>query len=302
MDTQSLPAPAEMLSDDLKRINGIGPGLEHRLHECGIRTFAQLAAMSPAEIADRVAGLAGASAEKIAHQDWVGQARALVAEPAPTGQPAGSVSTGNRQRYATFIIELLLDEDNNVRRTRMVHVQEGQEDTWAGWTETRLLDFVTGHAALRLPATPAPASPVAEAATVAEPTPAAAPVAQLGGRLHLAAMEVVIPDSPNPRRLLRAGQPFNIHLTLDLAELVAPPGPTLNYTATVYAKSLAGGARQMITQAQGVAIPGGKQLMTMAGTPLPPGDYRLEAVVTVALPADGAHLMAYIEDELLEIY
>ena len=44
--------------------------------------------------------------------------------------------------YATFVIELLLDEHGNVRRTRVVHVQTGTEQKWAGWDEERLLSFI----------------------------------------------------------------------------------------------------------------------------------------------------------------
>jgi hypothetical protein len=52
------------------------------------------------------------------------------------GQPA------DRQHYSTFVVELLLDEHNDVRRTRVVHVQTGIEKKWAGWDEERLLAFL----------------------------------------------------------------------------------------------------------------------------------------------------------------
>jgi hypothetical protein len=66
--------------DDLKLINGIGPAVEKRLNGVGILTFAQLAALSPADIAAAVADIAGLSAERIVKQDWIGQARRLAAE------------------------------------------------------------------------------------------------------------------------------------------------------------------------------------------------------------------------------
>lgn len=49
------------------------------------------------------------------------------------GQPA------DRQQYSTFVVELLLDEHGAVRRTRVVHIQTGTEQAWAGWDEERLL-------------------------------------------------------------------------------------------------------------------------------------------------------------------
>jgi hypothetical protein len=66
--------------DDLKLINGIGKAVEDRLHDHGIYTFAQLVALSPADIAAAVAGLAGLSAERIMKQDWIGQARKLASK------------------------------------------------------------------------------------------------------------------------------------------------------------------------------------------------------------------------------
>jgi predicted flap endonuclease-1-like 5' DNA nuclease len=69
-------------TDDLKLINGIGPGVESRLHGVGIYTFAQLAALSPADIAASVSGLAGLTTERIIKQDWIGQARKLALESA----------------------------------------------------------------------------------------------------------------------------------------------------------------------------------------------------------------------------
>lgn len=67
--------------DDLKLINGIGPVVEQRLNRvAGIYTYTQLAALSPADIAAAVAGLAGLSAERIKKQDWIGQARKLASK------------------------------------------------------------------------------------------------------------------------------------------------------------------------------------------------------------------------------
>jgi len=46
----------------------------------------------------------------------------------------------------------LVDEDNQVRRTNIVHVQKGAEQNWAGWDEQRLIAFVVKHAALTVTA------------------------------------------------------------------------------------------------------------------------------------------------------
>ncbi|WEX78610.1 NADH:ubiquinone oxidoreductase [Sinorhizobium numidicum] len=62
-------------ADDLKRISGIGPKLEHVLNGKGIRRFADIAALSKADVArlDAELGLGG----RIVRDDWVGQAKVL---------------------------------------------------------------------------------------------------------------------------------------------------------------------------------------------------------------------------------
>lgn len=61
--------------DDLKRISGVGPKLEHVLNGMGIRTYAQIAAWTPEDIArvDDQLQFGG----RIGRDDWVGQASAL---------------------------------------------------------------------------------------------------------------------------------------------------------------------------------------------------------------------------------
>ncbi|MFL5805446.1 MAG: M36 family metallopeptidase [Roseiflexaceae bacterium] len=174
------PREDESIADDLKLINGIKTGMERRLHSVGIRTYAKIAAMTPAELAAAV-GMPGYSAERIAKQDWIGQARELAGlplsdaeQPAQTEVLAGLVDLHaeeqsdlaprepgqetaepvSRQHYEMFNVQLLLDENNEVRRTHVVHfdqggLQKGGEDTWAGWEDGRLVSFFVEQAALR---------------------------------------------------------------------------------------------------------------------------------------------------------
>jgi hypothetical protein len=57
----------------------------------------------------------------------------------------------DRQGYETFVVELLVDEHRAVRRTRVVHVQSGAEERWAGWDRERLLRFVVTLPDLHVP-------------------------------------------------------------------------------------------------------------------------------------------------------
>ena len=74
--------------DDFKLITGIGPAIERRLHEVGITTFAQLAALSPDGLATLMDNVAGVSAERIAKQDWTGRAEALASTSMASVQAA----------------------------------------------------------------------------------------------------------------------------------------------------------------------------------------------------------------------
>jgi predicted flap endonuclease-1-like 5' DNA nuclease len=63
-------------SDDLKLINGIGPVLEGKLRAAGIQRYAQIAALTDADIEQLEAAVIHLSG-RIRRDDWIGQARAL---------------------------------------------------------------------------------------------------------------------------------------------------------------------------------------------------------------------------------
>ncbi len=70
-------APAASGGDDLKKLSGVGPALETKLHEAGVTSFAQIAAWGPAEIAEFDEKLSFKG--RIEREDWIGQAKKLAA-------------------------------------------------------------------------------------------------------------------------------------------------------------------------------------------------------------------------------
>lgn len=72
------PAPVVAAADDLSRIKGLGPKLQALLPTLGISTFAQIAALSDADLADLDSRL-GPFAGRPAKDNWVEQARFLAA-------------------------------------------------------------------------------------------------------------------------------------------------------------------------------------------------------------------------------
>lgn len=59
--------------DDLKKLSGVGPALEKKLHEAGVTSFAQIAGWSAADIAEMDEKLSFKG--RIEREDWVSQAK-----------------------------------------------------------------------------------------------------------------------------------------------------------------------------------------------------------------------------------
>jgi hypothetical protein len=285
-------------ADDFKRIKGIGPAVERRLHDAGIFTFTQLAALTPLDIAALVSNLTDLSAERITQQDWVGRACQLAAKPAePQPNP---IPVEDGQHYSTFSVELLLDDAVEVRRTRIKHIQDGAEDAWTGWEEARLMNFVARYAPLRLQS-PAPHPPMSVPEQVA---PAPQPRVRTNlmtqpGRGTLAAAPF---EADGPPNLLQQDQPFELHLALDLTEVDTSGEESLNYTAIVYAKRLGGSLRQTIAEAGGATAATDTLTINMIGALLSAGMYRLEAAVTLTLLPTQSDIKVFLEGSLLQIY
>lgn len=66
---------AEAGADDLKKLSGVGPALEKKLHEAGVTTFAQIAAWTEADVAamDEKLSFKG----RIEREGWIAQAAEL---------------------------------------------------------------------------------------------------------------------------------------------------------------------------------------------------------------------------------
>ena len=61
--------------DDLKKLSGVGPALEKKLHEAGVTSFAQIAAWTEADVADMDEKLSFKG--RIEREGWIAQAQEL---------------------------------------------------------------------------------------------------------------------------------------------------------------------------------------------------------------------------------
>lgn len=138
--------------DNLKLIKGVGTAAETRLRKAGIHSYASLASQTP----ETLGNLLGFPSTRLnTLQGWIQEARHFTSKPSRRQRekrPPTSIS--NRQRYATFTLEILLDNSNRVRRTQVVHVQSGEENHWPAWDDIRLVDYIVQKANIYHPSQP----------------------------------------------------------------------------------------------------------------------------------------------------
>ncbi|WP_420628406.1 hypothetical protein [Candidatus Leptofilum sp.] len=292
--------------DDFRQIKGIGPATEARLHAAEIYTYAQLTAVSPRTLAELLPGF---TAERIQQEDWLGQADALLSA-------AHSVADGDGQRYATFTVELLLDKDNSVRRTRVVHVQEESKKSWSGWRPRAVKQFIAEQAGV----TQKPKAKAEPQTTVDELTMQFVSNVETD-RLKTAVASPTQPEQADtilqtnvasqplsvelntPNILLQHGNAFNVQLYLDLEKISFEKQTPLNYQAAIYAAQLGSKARQKIGTAYGAINTDAKKVAITVPTQIgAPGTYRLEAEMAIAWIPATPDLTANTKGGLLHIY
>jgi hypothetical protein len=283
---------ADQTGDDFQKIAGIGQAIERRLHDAGILTYQDLAARSPEQIAASLADVAGLSSARVASQDWAGQAGRLAGPAAPP------LPSEPDQHYASFHIELLLDVDGSVRRTKVHHHQSDKDEAWPGWDEGRLIALLRGHIPILAPRQPAGApGPQSSATPSMDQQDAAAPPRS---EMEAVKLPVSLPSSfvrienlgltRDGQRSHRyaPGEPTAIGFTLHVTRASTLQAAAFDFTADVTASSELGDSqRQLLGTVQGAVRAGEPLPVELAGQPLPRGLYRLEAAVAI-YPADHA--------------
>ncbi|HYB86535.1 MAG TPA: helix-hairpin-helix domain-containing protein [Streptosporangiaceae bacterium] len=289
-------APADRAGDDFQKIQGIGAGIERRLHEAGILTYQDLAALTPEQTAASLSGMAGLSPARIASQDWAGQAAKLAGPAAP------SLPSEPDQHYASFHIELLLDVDNSVRRTKVRHHQSGTDEAWAGWDEDRLLTLLREHIPPEVQPQPAEAGDLQSSGTPTAAEPDAAVPAQdqpekpipPGDQPETGRLPAGLPSSSlrvEHLGLTRAGQrsrnwapgePTSVGFTLRVSRAGTAGAGNLDFTADVTAGSVLGDDQHWPLGTVRGAVQVDEPLsVELTGEPLPRGLYRPEATVLI---------------------
>lgn len=63
------------------------------------------------------------------------------AEPAAE-KPDRAAGIEGTRRVASFVVEVVLDEEGAVRRTSVLHVADNEEESWAAWEPQGVVDFM----------------------------------------------------------------------------------------------------------------------------------------------------------------
>jgi len=221
------------------------------------------------------------------------------------------MNTQERQHYAVYTVELLLDTENQVRRTRTTYVQTQQEVSWAGWDEGRLRGFFVESAGLHLPEPLPPVAPET-AGPAAEPEPFAkqkAGMARPGlkqlGTPMIQKVTLLSSSGEQAGNMLASGEAFDMRLDLDLGQMPISAGERLGYRVTVFAKPFGSRQRLLAGQNEGWLEPLESAQIAVQGNPLTPGEYLLDALVAIR-PLSQAdrpenQRMAYVEGILVYV-
>jgi predicted flap endonuclease-1-like 5' DNA nuclease len=297
-------------TDDLTRIEAIGPRRAARLNDAGIRTYAGLASRSTDEIATVLPDVSPAKIDA-----WRDEARELAhaastrkAADAPAGPdvPAGphvlarpdraagtNGSAADGQRYESILVRILLNEDGSIRGVTAQHIRTGTERHWP--TLDALPGFIEAAIASAAPPAKTPMEGPAGQTRHERPRPAEAHSAPAEAQRARPASSAVLSVERTP---LRAAEPFTLTMAIELAE-PASHADRLAYSAVVVAMPLTGGQKQTVARSDGVLAATSSTIsITAAG--LSPGAYRLDGAVSLREPgADRAVDLAGMTEGLL---
>lgn len=249
--------------DDLKLINGISPAVEYHLHGAGIYTYAQLAALSPADITAAAIGISGLTSERIITQDWVDQARKLA---------SGSLSI-EAQVEVEVPAELVVS--SNISQVELAAPAAEKAESGPPIGAESEVAILALEIAKPVPSIVAPPD--------AKIVPIPPQVDAITGKPHLHQIEMVSADTYTPQDFFAQNQLFNVRFTLDLRDVKILNDTHLNYKASIYSKSLEGHPSQMVGETSGIVASTGMVTVSVEGIALPKGSYRLKAIVILNL-------------------
>ena len=266
MSGRSSPRDGE--GDDFTRISGIGKVLDRRLHQAGVNSYADLAALNPEGISSLLSDPVAIRPGRIGHEDWSGQAAKLAEEatgaradaagdagdaedvrPATPGVSGVSGVSASRPEppagdatglyYQSFVVRILLHEsDGRIASTTVQHVGSGTERRWPGLDKPAMLDFISAYlspgSATALPARPADGPGEAGRPEVPAPSPPGDHARQAQDERVARPADAASPvESGEPAPLIPASSSIPGQVSLTLARDLRVPRPGEPFTVSV---------------------------------------------------------------------
>jgi hypothetical protein len=310
MDRDIPNTVSEQPGDDLTAIKGIGPESARRLHDAGVRSFADFLRYSPSDLADK----ARVSLQHVKRYNWIGQARELAKMPSPVGNAESEASGDNGEHPESFVLRLTLDADNKVVRTVVQHATSKRETPpWVGWDTDRLLAFLSEYVNLGGEREEAPSvsaavpesgpQPAQPAGTTPEPEPSP-PIPPLPHEIHVREVDVTSIVSGTSQRSFIAREPFAVRLAFDSQPATSASGEPLGYAVDIFARTVGERRRhiQAVGKHEGTVDEAGAAIVEIRSTGLPSGTYRLEGTLRLYEPSSSRpHRLAALEGGLFEV-
>jgi len=318
--------------DDFTQIRGINQKIANRLYDAGILTFTKLAAMSAVDIVSRIGPAAGVSIETINKRDWPGQAASLSEarkKPSVSGSLSSGIVSPPGLQAVSYVIELFVDENKHVNKTRIYHVQSNDEEDWKNWEETRLINFFHQRPELALPGKASvllsktePVDSSQEKSISASNSKKELPetndqvqndsasdsstVESLPLNPSLRKPEIIPANEKFPTQLISGNQPFSLRLAMDFPGSYDTKPGKMNFSVLVKAQNLSNNRSQILGQCNGKIDPNRPIILNVREKLLSPGIYKVLAQVTLGeiFPDRINHdsLKTLLSGNLLEVY
>jgi predicted flap endonuclease-1-like 5' DNA nuclease len=290
-------------ADDFKLIKGVTHSTESRLHEAKIFTLSQLAAITPANLAELIGNLEGVTEERIIEQEWIGQARILASKSGK--EQVEEPSPIENMENEGFVVDLFLDDNKQVRKTQVLQVKSDEGDEWEGWDETRLINFFIQRAKIKLPLKVGQTEVVIAEAKAAIAKPIAPPLEQPANPpkvINLRSLEMIPANHQKASRLIKSGESFNVRLSFGIDDRLK--SKSFEYAAFISAIKYGGNSRRVLRQIRGVINAGDDAIMVEVNRPdWQPGLYKIEAMLELSQALlDSAVTHSAITRTALQVY
>ena len=232
--------------DDLQKIKGIGDGVEQRLNNNGIYTFASLAGHSPADIAKL---LPGATAERIIKENWIGQAQKHAADLVLTESQQSEETVSDPPDIAEYEPTAITEKAVSV--SSIATEPEYVAETSEGAEPAPIVVVEPQPTAITKKSEPT-SLVVAESEPVPpEVIPPVGVKTGISGLLRLRKIEVIQTDLHGSQYTIFQDQPFEIHLTLDFTDIIMPVELEFHYKAYIHSLGLEELIRQKVGEVSG---------------------------------------------------